>query len=57
MESGPTFWLVLLTVGVAALGIAMAFAQWRNSKRTPAEKVLTEIATRREYEVEDRDHS
>jgi hypothetical protein len=57
MQSGPGFWLILLTVGVVALGLAMAFAQWRNGKRTPAEKVLTEVATRGEYKAEDRDRS
>jgi hypothetical protein len=55
MESGPALWLILLTVGVAALGFAMVFAQRRNSSRTPAEKVLTEVATRGEYKAEDRD--
>jgi hypothetical protein len=57
METGPAFWLILLTVGVVVLGLAMALAQRRNSKRTPAEKVLTEVATRGEYKAEDRDRS
>ena len=57
MESGPAFWLILLTVGVAALGIAVVFAQRQNSKRSPAEKILTEVATRSEYKAEDRDAS
>jgi hypothetical protein len=54
MESGPAFWLILLTVGVAALGFALVFAQQRNSNRTPVEKVLTEVTTRGEYRAEDR---
>jgi hypothetical protein len=57
MESGPALWLVLLTVGVLALGLAMVFAQRRNTKRTQAEKILTEVATRGEYEAEDRNRS
>jgi hypothetical protein len=54
MESGPAFWLILLTVGVAALGSVLVFAQQRNSNRTPVEKVLTEVTTRGEYRAEDR---
>lgn len=56
MESGPAFWLILLTIGVAALAFAIVFAQRRSSQRTPTEKVLTEVATRGEYRAEDRDH-
>jgi hypothetical protein len=55
MQSGPAFWLLLLTVGVIALGAAMAYGASRNRTRTRAERHLTEAATRREYEIEDRD--
>lgn len=51
------FWLILLTVGVAALGIAMAFASRRNSQRTAQEKRVTDAATRQVYREEDRDAS
>ena len=57
MESGPTVWLLLLTVGAVALGAAIIYGMSQNRKRTPAEKALTEAATRREHEIEDRDHS
>jgi hypothetical protein len=55
MQSGPAFWLLLLTVGVIALGAAMSYGVSRNRTRTRAERRLTEAATRREYEVKDRD--
>lgn len=55
MESGPFLWLILLTVGVAALGLAIAFGMGRNRQRTPVEKAVTEAATQREYKREDRD--
>ena len=55
MESGPALWLMLLTIGVIALGAAMAYGIIQNRKRTRAEKALTEAATRREYQKEDSD--
>lgn len=55
MESGPTLWLLLLTVGVVALGLAIGYGISQNRKRTAAEKALTEAATQREYQQEDRD--
>lgn len=55
MESGPAFWLIVLTVGVIALGLAMAYGMMRNRRRTPAERAQTEAATKREYAAEDRD--
>lgn len=57
MEAGPSFWLILLTIGVAALGLAMAFAIRRNKQRSPQEKMVTDAATRREFREEDRDAS
>ena len=56
MDSGPMFWLILLTVGVVALGLAMALATSRNRKRTTGERLATEAATRREYREEDKDN-
>lgn len=55
METTVVVWLLILTVGVAALGAALAYGMKRNSSRTQFEKDLTEAAARREYEIEDRD--
>ena len=57
MQSGPAFWLILLTVGVAALGLLMAYASSRNKKRTAQERLQTEVATKQEYREEHRDDS
>jgi mannose/fructose/N-acetylgalactosamine-specific phosphotransferase system component IIC len=57
MQSGPTLWLIILTVGVAALGLLMAFGATRNRKRTQAERLHTEAAARQEISAEDRDGS
>ncbi|MCR6670707.1 hypothetical protein [Devosia ginsengisoli] len=57
MESGPSFWLIVLTLGVVILGAAMAYGLYRNRQRSRAEKALTEAATHAEYEREDRDSS
>lgn len=57
MESGPTLWLILLTVGVAALGLIMAYGAMRNGQRTKRERMLTEAATKEEYRAESRDDS
>lgn len=57
MESGPTLWLILLTVGVAALGLVMAVGAMRNGKRSRVERLQTEAATKREYKAESRDDS
>ena len=57
MEAGPSFWLILLTIGVAALGLAMAYGVRRNKQRSLQEKLVTDAATRREFREEDRDSS
>jgi mannose/fructose/N-acetylgalactosamine-specific phosphotransferase system component IIC len=57
MQSGPTLWLILLTVGVAALGLIIAFGATRNQKRSRQERLATEAATKREYQAESRDGS
>ncbi len=54
METGPMFWLILVTLGVAVLGIAMAMANSRNKKRTPLERSVTDAATKQQYRDEDR---
>lgn len=57
MEFGTVLWLLLLTAGVVLLGFAIAYGMSQNRKRSSAEKALTEIATQREYQEEDRGHS
>ena len=57
MESGPSFWLIVLTVGAVALLAAIGYGLYRSQQRSRAEKALTEAATREEYEREDRDSS
>lgn len=52
---GQAFWLILLTIGVVLLAGAMIYGTMRNRKRTLGERVATEVATKREYEREDRD--
>mgnify|MGYP000391714769 CR=1 FL=1 len=54
---GPAFWLILLTIGVAVLGLALARARKRTSDRTPSEKAFTEAAARAERQAENRDDS
>jgi hypothetical protein len=55
--SGPGLWLILLTIGVIVLGAAAIYGIMRNRQRTPAEKITTEAATKREYQREDRDET
>ena len=52
---GPGLWLIALTVGVVILAAAAIYGIMRNRNRTLAERVTTEVETRREYEREDRD--
>ncbi len=54
---GQAMWLVLLTLGVVVLAAAMIYGTMRNRSRTLSERVATEVATKREYEREDRDHT
>ncbi|HEV7344369.1 MAG TPA: hypothetical protein VGN60_01870 [Devosia sp.] len=51
--SGPGLWLILLTIGVIALGGAMAYGLTRNRTRTRGEEVRTEAATRQQYADEE----
>ena len=55
MEITPALWLLVLTVGVIALGAAMLYARQRNKMRTPAEKARTDAATRDQYQIEESD--
>jgi hypothetical protein len=55
--TGPALWLILLTIGVVALGAAAVYGIMRNRQRTLSDRVTTEVETRREYQKEDRDES
>lgn len=55
--TGPALWLILLTIGVIALGAAAIYGIMRNRQRTLSERVTTEVETKREYQREDRDES
>ena len=57
MESGPSLWLIVLTLGAVVLLAALIYGFYRGQQRSRAEKALTEAATRREYEREDQDAS
>lgn len=57
MESGPSVWLILLTVGAAALCAALIYGVIRTRNRSRAEKAVTDAATRQEYRREDKDAS
>ncbi len=48
-------WALATVIGVIVLGIAIWYGMWVNSKRTAADRQLTEDATRREYQEEDED--
>ena len=52
-----SLWLILLTIGVIALGAAMAYGLMRNRKRSLGERIATEAATKQEYREENRDSS
>lgn len=55
--SGPIFWAIVFVGGIVALGLALTYGLSRNSRRTPAEKRVTEKATQDIYREEDRDGS
>ena len=57
MESGPSLWLIVLTLGAILLLAAMIYGFYRSQRRSRPEEALTEAATRQEYEREDRDAS
>jgi len=57
MEITTTVWLLILTVGVIALGLALVWGLNRNRQRSPMERQVTEAATRQQYRAEDRDAS
>ena len=48
-------WALATVFGVIALAIAIAYGMWMNSKRTAADRAVTNAATKREYQEEDDD--
>ncbi len=55
MDLGGLSWFTITVVGVAILGIVMAYAALRNKADSPP-SADTEAATRRLYEEEDAAH-
>jgi hypothetical protein len=54
VQNGPMFPLALWWAGAAVLGLVLAYGIWRNRGRTPAEKQITERATKNLYAEEER---
>jgi hypothetical protein len=48
-------WALVTVIGAFVLLAAIGYGMWVNSKRTNRERMLTEMATKREYEREDED--
>jgi hypothetical protein len=48
-------WALVTVIGAFVLLAAIGYGMWMNSKRTQAQRMLTEMATKREYEREDKD--
>lgn len=55
VETGSHFPVALWFIGVAVLGLAIAYGIMRNRSRTRAEKHITEKATKNAYAEENRD--
>ncbi len=53
-ELGFLGWAIILAGGVIVLGLVIAYGEIRNRKRTSRERALTEAATHRLYEEEER---
>lgn len=47
-------WALVVVGGMVILGLGMVYAEMRNRTRTPTEKAVTEVATHRLYEKEER---
>jgi hypothetical protein len=48
-------WALVTVIGAFVLLAAIGYGMWQNSKRTSAQRMLTEMATKREYEREDKE--
>jgi hypothetical protein len=49
----PSLWLAIVAIGFAALGLGIAYGQWRRRVRDPAVEELREQATKELYRKED----
>ena len=47
-------WAFVVIGGIVILGLAMFYAEMRNRTRTAREKAITEVATHRLYEEEEK---
>lgn len=55
MENLGAFgWVFVVLGGMLILGLGIFYAEMRNRTRTPTEKAVTEVATHRLYEREER---
>lgn len=54
-EFGFLGWAFIVVGGMVILGLVMFYAEMRNKTRTPTEKAVTEVATHRLYEKEERE--
>lgn len=48
-------WALVVVGGMAILGLAIFYAEMRNRTRTAREKAVTEVATHRLYDREERE--
>jgi hypothetical protein len=55
VDTGSHIPVALMFIGAAVLGIGMVYGIMRNRQRTPAEKRVTEQATKAQYAAEDRE--
>jgi len=52
---GSYGWVFVVLGGMIILGLGIFYAEMRNRTRTPTEKAVTEVATHRLYEKEERE--
>jgi hypothetical protein len=57
VDTGSHIPVALMFIGAAVLGIGMVYGIMRNRKRTPAEKRVTEQATKAQYSAGERETS
>ena len=54
-DFGSFGWLFVVLGGTVILGLVIFYGEMRNRTRTPTEKAVTEVATHRLYEKEERE--